>query len=145
MNSNVKQVAQEMVLLYMKLMRSLKDRKLSRLNLSASQIVILLTLSDLKTCKVGELAREKGVSVPTATGVIERLRKGGYVSRQRSKTDRREVIVKLTVKGEKAVTVILQIVRRKWEELALCLSEGERKSYIKILKKLVKVIEDKKA
>lgn len=144
MNSNVKQVAQEMVFLYMKLMRSLRDRKLSRLNLSASQVVILITLGDLKACTVGVLAREKGVSVPTMTGVIERLRKAGYVSRRHSKSDRREVIIKLTAKGEKAVAVIVQIVRKKWEGLALVLSEKERGSYIRILRKLVKIINDKK-
>lgn len=143
MNSKVGQVAQEMVLLHTKIMRSLRDPSLTHMDLSGSQMIILLSLHDLEECKVSILSKERRVSMPTMTGMIDRLVELGYARRKRSKKDRRAVMVSLTKKGDTLVHQIQQIIRKKWQFLAAGLTESERRSYISILKKLIRIIEEK--
>src|SRR6185503_21351963 len=47
----------------------------------------------------GEVAERLGITNSTATGLIERLASGGYLSRAHSKDDRRQVLLRLRPKG----------------------------------------------
>lgn len=144
MTSNIEKISEKMVMLYLKVMRSLRDKKITKLGLSAPQIIILLSLHEMDCAKVSDLARERGVSVPTMTGVIDRMEQAGYLKRTANKNDRRQVLIKLTPKGKNTVDKILQTVRKKWSGFAAALTEPERRSYASILQKLIKVAETRK-
>ena len=144
MTSNIEKISEKMVMLYLKVMRSLRDKRITKLDLSAPQIIILLSLQEMDCAKVSDLARERGVSVPTMTGVIDRMEQAGYLKRTANKNDRRQVLIKLTPKGKNTVDKILQTVRKKWSGFAAALTEPERRSYASILQKLIKVAETRK-
>jgi DNA-binding MarR family transcriptional regulator len=48
------------------------------------------------------IARKCGVTVATLTTTVNRLVEKGYVERQRSETDRRQVLISLTARGQNA-------------------------------------------
>lgn len=69
-------------------------------DLSAHQIYFLKYLQRRKVCTPSEIAREFGITLGAVTGFIDRLYKLGLVSRTRSETDRRLVLIDLTVQGQ---------------------------------------------
>lgn len=142
--AGVKEVAEEMALLYPKLMRGLRDPSISRLRLTTVQMVILITLHELGKCKVSALAKEKRVSVATITGIIDRLVKARLVKRERDEQDRRVVFLSLTGRGMRKVNEILSLVRNRWRVIAARLTKTEREAYVKILRKLVRVLSEEK-
>jgi DNA-binding MarR family transcriptional regulator len=52
---------------------------------------------------VGELAKRLQIRHHSAVELVNRLASRGYVRRQRGDTDRREVLLSLTIKGEKVL------------------------------------------
>ena len=84
--------------------------------------------------KMSDIANKLGVSMGTPTVTVDRLIKKGYVERDRDEEDRRQVIVKLSEKGQSAFEDILKmkndIVERLFsvmehEELAALISTLE--------------------
>jgi len=52
---------------------------------------------------IGVLAEQMQIQHHSAVELVNRLARGGYVRRQRSNDDRREVLLALTTKGEKTL------------------------------------------
>jgi MarR family transcriptional regulator, organic hydroperoxide resistance regulator len=67
--------------------------------LTLSQYALLQGLAERPDARVQELAREAGVTAPTATRILDALERRGVVSRTRALDDRRAVTVKLTAAG----------------------------------------------
>ena len=55
-------------------------------------------------CTMSELARHKGVGLPTMSKSIEMLVRKGWVERWIDKTDRRQTLVRLTPDGRRVLT-----------------------------------------
>jgi DNA-binding MarR family transcriptional regulator len=64
-------------------------------------------------CTMSELARHKGVSLPTISKSVEMLVRRGWVERWVDNSDRRQTLVRLTARGRR----ILIDCRRRVEEL----------------------------
>ena len=78
----------------------LHSRKLEKqTGLTTSQLVILQTVNALRDPTVSAIAHAASLSLATVTILLNRLEKNGLVSRSRSATDRRRVIVTLTDAG----------------------------------------------
>jgi len=73
------------------------------LKFSKSEIFTLLFLDRRKELTMTELVEYINSPMSTATGIADRLVRNGYISRQRSESDRRVVILTLTDKGSKLV------------------------------------------
>lgn len=74
--------------------------------LSAAQLStlkMLLDVPDGSGVRVGEIARNLGVKVPSATEQIIKLERSGLVRREQDPADSRAVRVKLTARGHDAV------------------------------------------
>jgi MarR family transcriptional regulator, organic hydroperoxide resistance regulator len=67
--------------------------------LSARQASILDHLDDVEPTALFDLARHMGVTASTMSLAIDRLERGGYVTRARSKQDARRVELRLTPAG----------------------------------------------
>lgn len=67
--------------------------------LSAHQASILDHLDEIDGTSLLELAKHMGVTASTMSLTIDRLERGGYVSRERSKEDKRRVDLRLTPSG----------------------------------------------
>lgn len=68
--------------------------------LSAGQLSVLGALFRNGSCTVGELAAHERVQPPSMTRTVNCLEEGGYVVRHKHETDKRQVVVALSAKGE---------------------------------------------
>ena len=78
--------------------RHVRDEQTQSL-LSAHQAGILDHLDDVEGTSLLDLARHMGVTPSTMSLTVDRLERGGYVTRVRSTADRRRVDLRLTPDG----------------------------------------------
>ena len=72
--------------------------------LPVGQLSVLGALFRGGPCSVGELAASERVQPPSMTRTVNCLEDGGYVVRHKHETDRRQVVVALSQKGEETLT-----------------------------------------
>ena len=83
----------------------LHSRKLEKQSgLTTSQLIIIQAVNALRDPTVSAIAHAASLSLATVTTILNRLEKNGLVSRCRSVTDRRRVIVTLTDAGGRFVS-----------------------------------------
>jgi DNA-binding MarR family transcriptional regulator len=73
-------------------------------DLTMPQLRVLLTLYLEGPQSCGSLADNVGLSLPTLTGILERLSRRGYLVRTHDDRDRRRVISSLSLPGEHLVS-----------------------------------------
>ncbi len=78
--------------------RHVRDQKTGAA-MSAHQASVLDHLDDIEATSLLELARHMGVTASTTSLTVDRLERGGYVKRVRSKADARRVELRLTAAG----------------------------------------------
>jgi MarR family transcriptional regulator, organic hydroperoxide resistance regulator len=78
--------------------RHVRDEKTQNV-ISAHQASILDHLDDVEGTSMLDLARHMGVTASTISLTADRLERGGYVRRERSKQDARRVDLRLTPAG----------------------------------------------
>ena len=84
---------------------------LDPLGLTYPQYVTMMALWERDGLKVGELGERLHLDSATLTPLLKRLEAHGYVSRQRSATDERAVIVSLTDEGRQLRERALDVPR----------------------------------
>jgi DNA-binding MarR family transcriptional regulator len=84
-----------------------------------------------------ELASLASVSRATITGLLDSLERDGFVRRDPDPTDRRQMSVNLTPKGQAFMHEILPDHFRIMNSLMAPLSENERKTLVRLLGKIV--------
>lgn len=86
---------------------------LGELGLTYTQYITMMVMWEHKELRVKEVGKYLLLESSTLTPVLKKLEKKGYVSRQRSKEDERDLIVTITQKGEdlkeRAVSVPQQV------------------------------------
>lgn len=102
------------------------------------QLTVLDCLSRNDQCEMRCISQALNVSFSTATGMMDRLVKHGFVSREHSQEDRRKVIVTITSKGRRIMKEINQRKREGLIKMFSSLSDAERSRYLEILEKMVK-------
>lgn|GEM_PF-998618 len=85
------------------LLQSQAAPKWANLDVSMAQIKTLITLSDVRTATIGEIAAKLGIGLPTASHLVEKLVQLGLVERAEDPEDRRRAIARLTAKGDELV------------------------------------------
>ena len=93
----------------------------------------LVTLAALGPKNVGTLADELGVHASTATRLCDRLVRTGLIDREPSTISRREVIVRLTVKGRRLVGRVTRARRQAIEEIVGRVPESSRLALVDAL------------
>jgi DNA-binding MarR family transcriptional regulator len=79
-------------------------------DLSVAQVRALFALDARKAATAGEIAEAARLSPAGVTGMLDELEREGIVTRVRSETDRRRVLVTLTPEGR----TVLAKRRRRW-------------------------------
>jgi DNA-binding MarR family transcriptional regulator len=69
-------------------------------SITGPQLVCLLAISDNSPVTLSELAQAIYLRPSTVVGIVDRLEREGFVQRQRSRTDRRVVLITITEKGK---------------------------------------------
>jgi len=101
-----------------------------------AQIFAVLLLSEQPICHFSDIVRQLRVSAPTATGIIDRLEKQGFVERRHDTEDRRAVNVALTPAGRRLEAKIRRGVEQRWNMILDVLTIEESETYLKIVKKI---------
>lgn len=104
--------------------------------ITQTQFLLLVAIRAYGRCTMGTLAHSLHVQMPSATGVVDRLVRAGYVRRSPKPEDRRQVIVELTAKGHAFIEDFQSVVRRRWEEVLLTLEPDELAAFHDVVTKL---------
>ena len=104
--------------------------------ITQTQFLLLVSIHAYGQCTMGELARQMHVSMPTASGVVNRLVHSGYVRRIDKPEDRRQVLVELTAKGKGFIRKFQDVVQRRWEEVLIGLSQVELLTLFRVVSAL---------
>ncbi|MDW6092865.1 MarR family winged helix-turn-helix transcriptional regulator [Vibrio rhizosphaerae] len=79
----------------------LHSKKLSKVaGLTGPQLILMRSIEQLGEVTIRELSRNTNMSQATATTILDRLERNGYVRRVRSVTDKRKVHAHLTEFGQ---------------------------------------------
>lgn len=113
--SKNKQVATEISELLPTFLRYMFPYVFQPVPLPPSQVLALVSIQERRGCTLTELKNEMHVSAPTITGIVNRLLRDGYITRERDVKDRRVVNVALTAKGSKIVQKFRDNIRKRWE------------------------------
>ena len=111
--ATIDELTKEISIMVPKLMKGAHGNLISKSNITSAQMIMLVSIHDHTQCKLKTLARERAISPPTATGLIDRLVRAGYVKRGTDPEDRRVVMVSLTKKGKNAVQDFLRTVQNR--------------------------------
>jgi DNA-binding MarR family transcriptional regulator len=94
-------------------------------DITLAQLRVLLVLRMGGPRRMSAIAGELGVSLPTVTGVVDKLVTKGFVSRQPDDGDRRVVIALLSDAGSKLTEKIWEMGRFKLADLLEKLDEKD--------------------
>jgi DNA-binding MarR family transcriptional regulator len=89
------------------------------------------------------LAESLGFALSTATGIVDRLVKQGYVRRSRAEADRRIVVIALSEKGIALIGKFQATIRAYIDEIQRSLSEEERAQAFQLIMKILRVFQRK--
>lgn len=82
---------------------------------------------------MGTLARSLHVSMPTVSGIVDRLVRAGFLRRLPRTDDRRQVVVELTPKAAGFFHAFQRVVRRRWEEVLIALDQDQLEAFHHVL------------
>lgn len=94
-------------------------------NVTFAQMRILWILELKGASSLSLVARTAGVSNSTATELADRLAAGDYVRRERSTSDRRQVILSLRPHGRRMLEEFAQRRRERFEKLLRVVDRGD--------------------
>jgi MarR family transcriptional regulator, organic hydroperoxide resistance regulator len=98
-------------------------------NLSASQVFALQELEN-KTLTIGDLADLLFLERSTVSRLVDSLVKGGFVNRHLNETNRREVLVSLTEKGERSLKQVREQSIQFYGAILKGISEVEQRQIL---------------
>lgn len=100
-------------------------QELLDLDLTTSQLKVVLLLYLNSEARMSELASSLGVTLATATGIIDRLVDRDIVERENSREDRRVVVCRLSAKGHQLTDNLYSSGRQRARQLLQGLSEQQ--------------------
>lgn len=139
MSNNREQLMEELSENFFAMFRTLRN-ELGRIfgdYIPLNEFLVLRVLGKNEKEMVSRVAGELHVSNSHITAVSEKLIKKEYVTRSRSKTDRRVVYLEITEKGKELVAEMERQKKIYLKERFSTLSEEEIQTMISISKKLI--------
>ncbi len=139
-HNSLSDFSEEVSLLIPKLMQGVFKRQsdaLGKGKITIPQYVCLDLIGSRDPMKMKDIAKALDITLPAATGLIDRLYITGFVKRVFEPADRRIVRIVLTEKGKRAVKEVKEKRKAVIKEVFSSLTESERQQYLKILKKVV--------
>ncbi len=103
----------------------LAHQELLDLDLTTPQLKVVLLLYLNGTARMSELASALGVTLATATGVMDRLVERDVVTRENSKEDRRVVICRLSARGHGLTDRLYSSARERARDFLQGLAEAQ--------------------
>ena len=111
--------------------------------LTFPQYIALQIISDTGKIKMKALAKQLNVSLPAATGLIDRLVALSMVRRIFDESDRRVVCIVITPAGKRTIDKVKKTRKRIIEKMFASLNESERATYLRIIRKVKDSLHEK--
>ena len=92
---------------------------------------------------VAMVAKSVQLSAPTVSRILDRLEKSGYITRERSSSDRRKVFVQLTDEGLTRIDNLPQPLHEQFLVRLESLDPVERLGLLKALERIVELMDAK--
>ncbi len=108
--------------------------------LTARQVNHLDTINSLGNPSPSELAGRLGLTRPTVTALLSRLRAGGYIRKAKSDVDRRGYHIHVTGKGRELIRAHESVHRKLAEAFAASLDQKELETLIRLISKAFRAI-----
>ncbi len=118
------------------IMRGIQLDFFVRRGVTQTQFLMLAAIRAYTRCTMTTLAGNLHITMPTASGIVDRLVKSGFVKRIPDPEDRRQVVVELTAKAQTFFGDFETVVRRRWEEALVSLNADELAAFHDVLLKL---------
>lgn len=115
---------------YNEISKSINPAQLVKVDLTSSQIKVLMSFAEKESFAMTELSNAHSVSVSTMTSMVDRLIQNGLLKRDKDDTDRRIVRVCLAAEGKKMVRHLMSIRKKALEEFMLELNDSEIKQFL---------------
>lgn len=109
-----------------------------RLDLTMSQLKVVLLLFTGGPTRMSDVASALGVSLATATGVVDRLVERDVVDREGDPEDRRVVLCRLSEKGENLIGGLWHLSRERTRALLQALDPQQLSLIAEMLKGLLR-------
>ena len=109
--------------------RPIGDVKISGgkgMKLTFNQYQALTAIRELGECSVNDLADKLGIAQSTTSQLVDRLVKGGYVSRETFADDRRRMVVMLSKSGTQMMERRKQSLLQAYTRILLMLEENDQ-------------------
>jgi len=110
---------------------------LNRLNLTYTQYIVMMYLWENKETNVKELGKTLLLDSNTLTPLLKKLEQKEYIKRTKSEKDERNLIIKLTKKGQELKEQALEIPK----QIGKCINL-EKDETIILYKTLYKILEN---
>lgn len=91
---------------------------------------------------MNELSQELGLALSTLTRIVDVLVRDEIIGRRQSDSDRRKVLVELTIKGTDLARKLNECTEKFWKKIFDQIPENERKPVTKHLRMLLNLLED---
>lgn len=134
---DVKQIIETIIYLYTEGRRITKELA-RRAQLTGPQLTVVKILEQIGDLSLSELSERIRAQNSTVTGIIDRMEREGLVVRERSKEDRRVVIIRLTPKGAQLAEDIPVEPMRVFQTALSSLTKDEMRELLRILLKVSK-------
>jgi DNA-binding MarR family transcriptional regulator len=117
--------------------RQLLWQKSSALDLTYAQSQVLFYVGDHPGCRMGEVGKAFGVTLPAVTHIVDRLEQKQFVQRTADPADRRAYVLELTPRGAELAAELLAVRMRGLERVVARLPPAQRERVIDGLQALV--------
>ena len=115
------------------------DKLLKKVNLTYTQYIVMMYFWENKISNVKDLGKVMILDSSTLTPLLKKLENKGYLTRERSQIDERNLIVKITREGEKLKEKALDVPNQIGK--CLDLEESEAKELYRLTYKALQNIE----
>ncbi|MCX8065075.1 MAG: MarR family transcriptional regulator [Candidatus Hydrogenedentes bacterium] len=123
---------------------SCEDRERSKIghDLTMPQFHMLITIKEHGPMNLKELSEKLGVSSSSASLMLDKLVEMGYVLREQSEEDRREINIRLSSYAEKTLEIHEEQILRAFSDLLAGLDEGTVKQWLGTYRRVRKFLEE---
>jgi MarR family transcriptional regulator, organic hydroperoxide resistance regulator len=119
-----------------------RDTHLGGEELSHAQFELLIELDERGELSAGQLASAARLAPGTVTQMLDHLAGCGHVERDRSQTDRRVVVSRLTAAGKRKIEAKRAAHKLRWEAALADIDSDELRAATRVLDRLAAMVED---
>ena len=141
---NYNKLAEELISHMAQVRASKPQRLIDELIHGEAHLLIFLERQTCNHCNPGEISSHMHISTARVATVLNSLEKKNLITRQIDTNNRRQIIVEITEEGIKtAKTYQKELLQMASKTLEL-LGEDDAKEYVRITKKLARVLKENK-